>query len=85
CAAKYDQPTPGSSSGNPVDRLVAAWVRWEKAPGAAHTARGKVDAIHACGLGVARAHEAIAAARRDGLSVPDAVQAVVNDAVGEAA
>lgn len=64
---------------DPTERLIAAWMRWESAPSSATATREKFDAIRALGLDPIRTAETVADNRRAGMSVPDAVQAVIND------
>jgi len=68
-----------------VDALIAAWVRWEAAPRAAAAAANRFAAIHALGLPAIDVHNRVAAARRAGMSIPDAVQTLINDQAKEAA
>jgi hypothetical protein len=73
-------PALGRDHGvDPVDRLIAAWAAWENAPSAHWTAREKEQAITVAGLTGRAAHHHIAACRRQGMSIPDAVQSVIND------
>ena len=72
-------PALGRDHGTgPVDRLIAAWTAWEAAPSAPWTTRDKEHAITIAGLTGSAAHRHIAAARGRGMSVPDAVQHVLN-------
>lgn len=64
---------------DPVEHLIRAWTAWETAPGADWTAGAKEDAIAAAGLGGIAAHHHIVACRHTGMSIPDAVQQLVND------
>lgn len=68
-----------------VERLIAAWIAWEENPGWHSTAADKLDAINAAGLNTCATHNHIAACRRAGMSIPDAVQSVINDKRREAA
>ncbi len=72
-------------SADPVEWLIRAWTAWEAAPSAAWTANAKEDAIAAAGLHGSDTHRHIAACRRAGMSIPDAVQSVINDQSREAA
>ena len=62
-----------------VDRLIRAWTAWVAAPSADWTANAKEDAITAAGLHGSDTHRHIAACRLAGMSIPDAVQQVIND------
>ena len=62
---------------DPVEQLIAAWIRWEDAPSSPPAADGKEDALAALALPGRRVHATIAARRRDGWSIPDAVQAAL--------
>ena len=70
---------------DPVERLIAAWTAWENAPSAHWTASEKETAIAVAGLTGRAAHQHIAHARGRGLSIPDAVQTLLNDTHHEAA
>jgi hypothetical protein len=70
---------------DPVEHLIRAWTAWETAPSADWTAGAKEDAITAAGLAGIAAHHHIVAARHDGMSIPDAVQQLMNDTHTEAA
>lgn len=70
---------------DPIDRLIAAWTAWENAPSAHWTASEKETAITVAGLTGIAAHQHIAAARGRGLSIPDAVQTLLNDTHQDAA
>ena len=70
---------------DPVEHLIRAWTAWETAPGAPWTAAAKEDAIRAAGLTGIAAHHHIVDCRHAGMSVPDAVQTIVNDTHQEAA
>lgn len=72
-------PVLGRDCPDPVDVLATAWAAWEAAPRAEWTARAKEDAIQALGLPGIAAHHRIAYWRRHGYSIPDAVQALIND------
>ena len=73
-------PVLGRDHGaDPVDRLIRAWTAWEAAPSAHWTANEKEDAITVAGLTGRAAHRHITAARKAGMSIPDAVQSVIND------
>lgn len=74
--------TRPSESTDPVDRLIAAWTAWENAPSAHWTAREKEKAITVAGLTGHDAHDHISTCRRQGMSVPDAVQSAINDTTG---
>lgn len=63
--------------------LIAAWVRWESAPSSDAATRQKFDAIRALELDPIRTIDAVARCRRQGMSIPDAVQTVVNDHLAE--
>lgn len=73
------RPVLGRDGDNPADQLIRAWTAWENAPSAVWTAAAKETALHALGLPGCATHRAISAARGAGLSVPDAVQTVIND------
>lgn len=76
------RPVLGRDGDNPVDQLIRAWTAWEAAPGAVWTAAAKEDALRALGLPGCATHRAISTARDPqgaALSVPDAVQTVIND------
>lgn len=62
-----------------ADRLIAAWFAWERAPRSEITVRRKFRALEALGIGSIEAHEHIAACRHAGMSIPDAVQTLIND------
>lgn len=62
-----------------LERLVAAWIRWESAPASPAAADRKEDALAALALSGLRVHAAIAAHRRAGCSIPDAVQAALQE------
>jgi hypothetical protein len=64
---------------DPVDRLIRAWTAWEHAPSAHWTAQEKERAITVAGLTGRAAHAHIVESRQRGLSIPDAVQQVIND------
>lgn len=64
---------------SPVDRLVAAWVRWEQFPGSRAAATERLAAIAELGLHSSRLHADIATYRNKGYKVPAAVQAACND------
>jgi len=68
-----------------LDALMAAWVRWEAAPRAAASAANKFAAIHALDIPSIDVHNRVAAARRAGMSIPDAIQTLINDQAEEAA
>jgi hypothetical protein len=70
---------------DPADRLIRAWTAWENAPYATWTANAKEDAIHTAGLHGSDTHRHITTCRRHGMSIPDAVQTIVNDQRREAA
>jgi len=62
-----------------LERLVAAWIRWEGAPSSPAAADRKEDALAALALPSLRTHATIAAHRRAGWSIPDAVQAALQE------
>lgn len=62
-----------------TDRLVTAWMAWDAAPSAASACVERHAAIRAAGLDPRLTHERIAAFRRAGMSVPDAVQSAINE------
>lgn len=64
---------------DPVDVLATAWAAWEAAPSAPWTANAKEDALRALGLSGIATHHHIVNWRRHGYSIPDAVQALIND------
>ncbi len=73
-------PVLGRDHGvDPVERLIRAWTAWEQAPSAHWTVDEKETAITVAGLTGRAAHRHIAACRRQGMSIPDAVQSAVND------
>jgi hypothetical protein len=72
------------TAGDP-ETLMAAWMRWEQAPSSQRAVDAKLDAITAAGLCCIATHVHIAGWRRDGYSVPDAIQAMFNTDRKEAA
>lgn len=67
---------------DPADRLIAAWIAWDRAPGAPGTAAARQAAMLAAGLPFLDTQIAVARNRSRGMSIPDAVQAAIN-AIGE--
>lgn len=70
---------------DPVEELNTAWTAWEQAPGSRHTVARKETAITALGLDGNWAHDHIAQWRRNGYSIPDAIQSMLNNNTQEAA
>lgn len=62
-----------------VEQLIAAWIAWETNPGRRTAVTAKHAALHALELDGCRAHGHIAAWRRAGQSIPDAVQTLINE------
>lgn len=65
-----------------LERLVAAWARWEDAPASPAAVAHKETVLRELGLSGRRAHAVIAAHRRAGRSIPDAAQAALLDQQG---
>lgn len=65
-----------------IERLIAAWLRWEASPSSHLAVTEKEAALAALGLAGCEAHEYIAAARRAGFDVPSAVTRAINDLGG---
>src|SRR5690606_35609189 len=70
---------PGGQPMTDLERLVAAWIRWEGAPASPAAADRKEDALAALTLPSLRVHATIAAHRRAGRPIPDAVQAALQE------
>ena len=75
---------------DPVAVLTTAWLRWEATPASRPAVTEKFDALHTLGLHPSRAHRAIANARRHhiaglpgGMSIPDAIQTLINNSTKE--
>ena len=62
-----------------LERLVAAWGRWEDAPSSPVAVARKETVLRELGLSGRRAHAVIAAHRRAGRSITDAAQAALLD------
>ena len=62
-----------------LERLVAAWVAWEQVPASPAAVARKETVLRDLGLSGRRAHAVIAAHRRAGRSIPDAVQAALQE------
>ena len=60
-----------------LERFVDAWVAWEQAPASPAAVGRKETVLRELGLSGRRTHAVIAAHRRAGRSIPDAVQAAV--------
>jgi hypothetical protein len=69
---------------DPVERLIDAWLRWERNRGSPIAASERQAAIEALGLPAIDTQRRIADARREGYDVPSAVQRVVLDLRGKA-
>lgn len=70
---------------DPVERLIAAWVAWERNPSSHDACCERVAAIKAAGSRYRTAQTHIATARSRGMSIPDAIQTLLNDTHQEAA
>lgn len=79
--ADSGEDTQPDTHGDPVEVLIDAWIAWENAPSFRTTVVRKQTALAAllAPQDRSRAHEEIAAYRRHGYSVPDAIQSVIND------
>ena len=64
---------------DPTDRLIAAWIAWDRNPRAPGTATERLTAMTAAGLPTLQTQLAIARNRARGMSIPDAVQAAINE------
>jgi len=62
-----------------LELLVAAWTRWEDVPSSPAAVARKETVLRDLGLSGRRAHAVIAAHRRAGRSIPDAVQAALQE------
>ena len=62
-----------------IEMLVAAWTRWEDAPASPAAVARKETVLRDLGLSGRRTHAVIAAHRRAGRSIPDAVQAALQE------
>lgn len=62
-----------------TDRLIAAWIAWDRAPGAPGTAAARHAAMTAAGLPFLPTQIAVARHRAQGMSIPDAIQAAINE------
>lgn len=66
-----------------LDDLVAAWRRWDRAPGSLRTTSEKEQAIRDLGLDALRLHDRVAELRRAGMPLEDALrQAVAEQEAG---
>lgn len=61
------------------DRLIAAWVAWDRNPTSTAAVKERLAAIAAAGLPVLETQIRVARNRSRGMSIPDAVQAAIND------
>lgn len=64
--------------GDPLEALIDAWVRWDDQPSSPTAVTAKQEALARLGLSGISAHNQIAAHRRAGYSIPDAIQSTVN-------
>lgn len=61
-----------------TERLITAWLHWEEEPGSRARVVETQEATRALGLSAQQAVPLMQAARRSGMSIPDAVQTVMN-------
>jgi hypothetical protein len=64
---------------DPVERLIAAWIAWDHKPSSSGAVAERLAAIEAAGLSALETQMRVARNRGRGMSIPDAVQAVIND------
>jgi hypothetical protein len=64
---------------NTTERLIAAWLAWDHKPSSPGTVAERLAAIEAAGLPALETQVQVARNRGRGMSIPDAVQAVIND------
>jgi hypothetical protein len=67
-----------------AERLIAAWLAWDHKPSAPGAVAERLAAIEAAGLPALETQVQVARNRSQGMSIPDAVQAVINDREGAA-
>ena len=73
--AKDAQLTPGKQA----ERLIAAWLAWDRAPSSPTTVAERLNAMADAGLPALETQIRVARNRARGMSIPDAVQTVVNE------
>ena len=64
---------------DPTERLIAAWIAWDLAPRAPGTATERLNAMVYAGLPTLPTQTRVARNRARGMSIPDAVQAAINE------
>lgn len=62
-----------------TDRLIRAWLAWDRHPASRDTVRERLEAMAAAGLPSLTTQIAVARNRARGMSIPDAVQAAINE------